>query len=295
MRPCSRSSVPPPDKEQLAIDPPHSWSAEQRPRWGSVPAELQTYIARREKDAHQAITRAGEHVRTLQQQIDSYQPIRQLIEAHKESFVRRGLPPAQAFAALLEAEARLDADPAAGLVQIAGHYGIDLRPFFQAKQGDPQQQPPAQASQPHPAFAQLAADVRTLAGRVQAQEGAIEAHRQAERDALAAEFQREIETDRDKPHFDELRPLMSALMLGGQAASLAEAYDMAVYANKSTRERIRQDQRAQDEARRQADAQRRAEQARRAASVNVRSSSPGSQTPKTMDDTLREIARRRYQ
>ena len=87
---------------------------------------------------------------------------------------------------------------------------------------------------------------------------------------------------------------MSALMLGGQAGTLVEAYDMAVFANRSTRERIHQDQRTQEDARRQADAQAKAEQARRAASVNVRSGSPGSQTPKTIDDTLKEIARRRY-
>ena len=284
----------PSTKEQPAIDPPHSWSAEHRARWASVPTEVQGYIAKREKDAHQAITRAGEHVRTLQHQIHAYEPIRQLIEAHRDLFVRRGLSPAQAFAALLDAQARLDADPAAGLVQIGAHYGMDLRPLLQAKQGDPQQQPPAQAPQPHPAFAQLAADVRTLAGRVQSQEGAIEAQRQAERDALAAEFQREVDAHKDKPYFDELRPLMSALMLGGQAGTLVEAYDMAVFANRSTRERIHQDQRTQEDARRQADAQAKAEQARRAASVNVRSGSPGSQTPKTIDDTLKEIARRRY-
>jgi hypothetical protein len=49
------------------------------------------------------------------------------------------------------------------------------------------------------------------------------------------------------------------------------------------------------EANRQADAQGKAEQARRAAVVNVGTGQPASHVkPKTMDDTLNEIARRRY-
>ena len=153
----------------------------------------------------------------------------------------------------------------------------------------------AGAPPPDPVVAQLVADVRAFAGKVQAQQGTIQAQRQAERDALAAEFQREIDIFRgDKPHFDEVRSIMSVLMLGGLAANLAEAYDMATNANQSTRERIRQAQRTEEEWKRRAEAEAKAEQARKAATVNVRSSAPGAQLPKTVDDSLQEIARRRY-
>ena len=160
----------------------------------------------------------------------------------------------------------------------------------------------AGAPPPDPVVAQLVADVRAFAGKVQAQQGTIQAQRQAERDAGArqrkvragGEFQREIDIFRgDKPHFDEVRSIMSVLMLGGLAANLAEAYDMATNANQSTRERIRQAQRTEEEWKRRAEAEAKAEQARKAATVNVRSSAPGAQLPKTVDDSLQEIARRR--
>jgi hypothetical protein len=86
---------------------------------------------------------------------------------------------------------------------------------------------------------------------------------------------------------------MAALLRGGQASDLAEAYDMAVNAKPDIRRRIQADQRKAEEDKRTADARSKADQARRAASVNVRSVPVGA-NPKTMDDTLTEIARRRY-
>jgi hypothetical protein len=284
-----------PAKANAGVYAPESWSADQKARWNAVPPDVQAYIAKREAEALQTISRAGEHLRALQQQVSAEAPLRQLVESHKESFARRGVAPAQGIAALLEAQRKLDQDPAAGLIHIGWQYGMDLRPFFQSQKPDPQRPQQGQSPVADPILSELTADMRKLAGQVQAQQGVLDAQRKAEQDALAAELQRDIAALQDRPHFDELRPLMSALMIQGQAANLADAYDMAINANPSTRQSVQQSQRVQDEARRQAEAQARADEARRAAAVNVRSGQPASQVkPGTIDETLNEIARRRY-
>jgi hypothetical protein len=78
--------------------------------WVSLPHDLQSYIAKRESDAQQEIARAAEQVRELQQKAAANEPLRQLIDAHATTFRARGLAPAQAVAALLEAQRQLDAE-----------------------------------------------------------------------------------------------------------------------------------------------------------------------------------------
>jgi hypothetical protein len=198
---------------------------------------------------------------------------------------------------LLDAQRKLEADPVAGLVHVGLGYGVDLRPFFQARSGHSSQggqQPSANQVAPDPRTAQLLTELREELRQTKhalaAHESKANAKERTERqawDAALAEFAH------DKPYFEEVKPLMAALVDSRQARDLAEAYDMAVNAHPDIRQRIHADQRQADEEKRAAEARTRADQARRAAAVNVRSA-PVTATPKTMDDTLNEIARRRY-
>jgi hypothetical protein len=54
------------------------------------------------------------------------------------------------------------------------------------------------------------------------------------------------------------------------------------------------EQRKADEDKRAEDARRKAADARKSAQVNVKSSGPAGATPRTIDDTLQDIARRAY-
>jgi hypothetical protein len=270
-------------------------------KWSHLPPDVQTYVAQRDKETHAAITRAGQYLKALDQQIKGYEPLDQLIEAHQDMFARRGITPAQGFAVLLDAQRTLEADPVAGLVNIGLGYGVDLRPFFQARSGHSSQggqQPSANQVAPDPRTAQLLTELReelrqtkhTLA----AHDSKANAMERAQQQALVSALKGAIaEFSHDKPYFEEVKPLMAALVESLQARDLADAYDMAVNAHPDIRRRIHADQRKAEEEKRAAEARSKADQARRAAAVNVRST-PITATPKTMDDTLNEIARRRY-
>jgi len=271
-----------------AIDAPHSWPAEMKAKWAAVPPDIQAHIAKRETEAHQAITRSGRQVKELEQQVQAHAPLDQVVRTHHDTFARRGFSPAQGVGLLLEAQRALDANPAAALVQIGLGYGIDLRPALQ--QAGVQHA----AAQTDPRVVELENLVRQLTGRLDSTESKLNAREQADKEATEAQMQSDLDRfSQGKPYSDELRPLMDTLLSSRHAKDPAEAYDMAANAHPHVRERIQADQRAKDaEEKRRADEAKAAE-ARKAAATNLRSSAPGLQTPKTMDDTLKEIAYRR--
>ncbi len=87
------------------------------------------------------------------------------------------------------------------------------------------------------------------------------------------------------PYFNDVKPVMAALMSSGQAQTLSDAYDMAVNAHPQIRASIR----AADEAK-QADARRRAAETAKAAGVSIAGApgnrGPGQASNETVDQTL---------
>jgi hypothetical protein len=215
----------PVEQEKPAIDPPISWSAEMKGRWSHLPPDVQTYVAQRDKETHAAITRAGQYLKALDQQIKGYEPLDQLIEAHQDMFARRGVTPAQGFAVLLDAQRKLEADPVAGLVHVGLGYGVDLRPFFQARSGHSSQggqQPSANQVAPDPRTAQLLTELREELRQTKhalaAHESKANAKERTERQARDATLRGALaEFAHDKPYFEEVKPLMAALVDSRQA------------------------------------------------------------------------------
>jgi len=278
------SAVQPPKAEAEpakapAIEPPQSWTAEAKAQWAKLPPETQTYIAQREGEAHKAISSYGDRLK-------SYQPFDDVINQFKPDFDRRGVQPAQAFAVLLNAQRRLDQNPVDGLVEIGVSYGIDLRPVLTGQQGS---LPAAD-----PRVGQVEQRLAQLQQKLEQTTQQQERQAQAEAESTLKEFAK------DKPHFEDVRKLMSSFLKEGHAQSLQDAYDMAVHASPNVRARIQADQRAAEEkkrqeteARAQEEAKKKAAEAQRSGKINVRSSS-AHPNPKTIDDTLREIATKAY-
>lgn len=275
------------------VDRPYSWSSEMKAKLGAVPPDVVAYAAKRDREQMQAISKAGEVVKQYEQALGGYRELDQLVEHYQQDFIRRGISPVQAFATLLNAQATLDRDPREGLTQIAATYGMDIRPFLYG--------PNAMQQQPDPVAAQLNERIVQLQQQLQAVTGTVsqreQAAAQAEEQARAREMETlhsEIDTfSTGKPFFEDVKPMMAALLRSGQAQGLPDAYDMAVNAHPQVRSRIQQDQRAKEEAARANEAKQKAEAARRAASVNVRGG-PSGTSPRSIDDTIRDAARRLY-
>lgn len=57
------------EPDQPAIDPPHSWTAEDKAKWGGLPREAQEIIARRETEVARAITAKSEEAKTARETV----------------------------------------------------------------------------------------------------------------------------------------------------------------------------------------------------------------------------------
>lgn len=253
-----------------AIDAPISWSAEQKAKWGTLPPDLQAYIAQRDKESHEAITRAG-------QEIKAYEPIRGVIEQFKDTFQRNGLQPHDAFARMMAVEQMLEQNPKSAIEQIAKAYGVSLQ--GQAEQTDTPENP----------------RIAELESRLAKAESFLTAQQRQQVNAEQAVLAREIaDFAKDRPHFEAVRGIMAGLMQSGAAENLKDAYEMAIYANPTIRQATLAEDQQKAEAKRKADEAERVKKAKQAAGVNVKGTPGQAPSHRSLDDDLRDIARKHY-
>lgn len=250
---------------RLASEPPRSWSDEMKAKWAAVPPDVRSYIAQRETEAHQAITRAG-------QERGAFEPVRAVIEQHRDVFERAEMAPEQGIGAMLAIERMLQQNPVAAIEEIAKAYGVDLSG--------------AKAAQT-PAAAELAA-LRQQVARLSSQQSA---RRDGELLATVDGLNRTIaDFSSDKAHWEEVEETIIGLIPGIRANHpglapreiLAKAYEEATWANPRTRSKARL-----------AEERKRAADAKRVSGINVRSG-PAARRPKSQEDILEEIALKAY-
>lgn len=235
---------------------PSSWKKEAAAAFNELPAHVQDEVLRRETDFHKGI-------QGFKQQADFGKQVEQTLSPFAENFAKAGVDSVTAISEILKTEDILrNAPPTVKLqkfLQLAQHYGIDLN------------------QQVDPNVARYEAENHQL--------------RQEQRELMRMNTSREseslnsaIEDFANQPgheHFESVRQHMGALMAGGQAATLQEAYDQAIYANPTTRTVLLQQQQSklQDEIN--------AKRAK-AASVSVRGSSPSSGAANQPKTSLRD-------
>lgn len=259
-----------PEQAKPAIEAPISWSAEQKAKWATLPPDTREYIAQRDKESHEAITRAG-------QQIKAYEPIGKVIEQFSHVFQKNGLQPHDGIARMMAVNEMLEANPETAIREIARAYGVNLS-------GDAEQNATPESQR-----------IAELEARLAKQETHLTARMRQEQEAQNATLAREIaDFAKDKPHFESVRKVMAGLMSSGAAETMQDAYDKAIYADPTIRQSLQVDAQKAAEEKRKADEAERVKKAKAAAGVNVKSSPGQSSGHRTLDDDLREIARKHY-
>jgi len=258
------------EQAKPAIDAPISWSAEKKAEWASVPPALQDYISQRDKESHDAITRAG-------QQIKAFEPIGKVIEQYGDTFQRNGLQPHEGIARMMAVHNMLEQNPRNAIAEIAKAYGVNLS-------GEAEQNATPESQR-----------IAELEARLAKQETHLTARMRQEQEAQNATLAREIaDFAKDKPHFESVRKVMAGLMSSGAAETMQDAYDKAIYADPTIRQSLQVDAQKANEEKRKAEEAERVKKAKAAAGVNVKSSPGQTKTARTLDDDLRDIARKHY-
>ncbi len=267
---ADQTAETPQEQAKPAIDAPVSWSAEQKAKWATLPPDTREYIAQRDRESHEAISRAG-------QQIKAFEPIRNVIEQFATTFQKNGLQPHEGIARMMAVNEMLEANPRAAIAEIAKAYGVNL-------QGETEQNA-------DPGSARVA--------ELEAKLAKVESHLTAQQRQQVADENRTLAREiadfaKDKPHFESVRKVMAGLMNSGAAETMQDAYDKAIYADPTIRQSLQVDAQKAAEDKRKTDEAERVAKAKKAAGVNVKSSPGQSSQVKTMDDDLWAIARKHY-
>ena len=273
------------------VEPPPSWSAEDKALFSQLPQDVQATLARREKEREADYTRKS-------QGIAHWTPLE---SRHGQRARSYGTTTAQLADRLLQTQEMLATGSPevrkAVILSIAQDYGIDLA-------AAPQAQGPANQFPQDPAM-QAVAQVRNEWTAFMAQQ-----QQQAQAAALNAGLQ-QIESFKSEknpdgtlkhPHFDtvyeHIETLASGVRARGQAPNLSDLYAQAVWMNETTRKAT-----IESETRKAALAADKAATdpiKRRAAQVNLQKSNVGngsraSGKGKSMEDTMRlTLAARGY-
>lgn len=222
------STTPDAPAEQHPDGAPGSWRAAAKEKWSELPPEVKAEIAKREADITRAVTNIDNERRFAREMADVVRP-------HFETIKSFGVTPQVAVGALLKNDHVMRYGTPEQKIQVA-------RGFIRDYGLDPQQLiDPNAPSDPH--VIALQREVEHLRARQQIPqqfdhaplpEAPGEGNVVPEIDAFR--------TDPAHPHFDQVAPFMATLIESGQAASLAEAYDKAVWATPALRSTLQAQQ-----------------------------------------------------
>jgi hypothetical protein len=256
------------DKPAVELPPmPASWAKVNEQVWQELTPAARDIVLKREADSAKGV----EH---LKSQYEPYKGLEAAIKPYEGLLASMGKTPVQGVLSLIEAHQKLSGpDKYRAILDVAQNYGVDLPRMF-----GPQGQRPGQN-----------AFVDNLVNEVRSLRAEREAEKQAQVQTVQKTLTSEIESFSKKPeyeHFETLKPEMAKLLIAGVADGLEDAYDKAARLNKDVFTQI------QSKSQKAAEDKARAEAAKKAASLNVKSSSANSASPKPIDDQLREIYRR---
>lgn len=252
-----------PERPSLA---PNAWSAAAKAAWANADPVLKSEIAKREADVHKEFTRQdGE--RNLGRQF------KQVIDPYIALINADGGNPVKGFQNYLETARILrtgDPQTKAQLVrQMCQQFNIQLEQVQNAPTIDIRQQ------QAYTRAQQLEQENQRLQAQIQ------EAPLQSQIDAFAADPAHE--------HYEAVKPVMAAFLSSGQANTLQEAYDQAIWARPDIRSTLIARETTATQEKRVAEAKAKADAARRAGGSITGSPGRGTATdPQAGNRTLRE-------
>ncbi len=220
---------------------------------------------RRESDFHRGI----DHFKSHSERAKQYDAVLAPYQNHLRGL---GVDAPTAIDKLMQAEVTLrTADPATKaqyFAQLAQEYGIDLNQVRQPQPQDPQTQ-------------YLMQQLNELRQSQQLWQNQIQQQEQQK-----AQQELQAFSSNDKPHFDLVRNEMADILERGQAKSLDDAYEMAVWMKPEVRQTLIDAQLA--EVQRKATEQAQAQRAK-TASVSVKGSNPSGGSTQQITGSLRDI------
>lgn len=256
-------------------EPPMSWRAEAKAEYSKLPEWAKREAHKREHDFHNGVQQYKAAATFATQIGAEFKPYEALLRSQQWT-------PQALTRDMMNTHYRLstgdNASKAAEVVRIAGLYNLTVQDL-QSALTNPN-------SVNTTSVPQTPAEVLELRQRLDR----IEQERAQAENVSIQEQIRGFETDGKHPHFKQVASTMGALMSNGQASTMQEAYDKAVWAVPEIRAKLQAEQQAAE----RKIAADKAAAAKKAASVNVpaRGKHPSAAPVGSMEDTIRATYRR---
>lgn len=246
--PAAPEPISEPEKSPAAEPPsetirvPASLPAALKAKFSELPEEWRNAFLKRDEDVNSAKAQWDEKASKLNR-------LESIIAPHRDAWSVQGMDDHQALSRLVSAEKVLRETPVQGIVYLAQAYGVDLRQLVQPT-GQQQPPQPGMAPQGHqpgaPGFVDPA--LQPLLSEVQSLKDSFAKREQLETETQLAAAQRQIAEFANKPenlYFENVKGRIGALLESGQAESLQQAYEMAVWADREIRPLLLADQQKQ--------------------------------------------------
>lgn len=262
----------------------------------SLPAAVKAKFADLDPDVQSAFAKLEESVQTAKaewgrkgERLNRYDEI---LGPRLERWRISGLDEFSGIQALLAAQDYLERNPAEGLAHIARSYGVDLRSLA----GNAVQQQTGMEAQRPTIAPELQTVLQPLVQQVQALQQQLQVTQQQSEQQKLTEAQAEVQAFANDPkniYFENVRGQVAAILQAGQAQTLSDAYQMAIWASPEVRPLLLAEQAkaAQAEAAKQAAeqaARTKAAAAQAAAGSVTGAPAPGAQAPQGPVGSIRE-------
>lgn len=254
---------------------PNTWRKELSGKWATLDPEVRAEIHKRESDFHNGLKQykdaAGFGV-TLAREMQPYHEIMQRMNVTPQAVVR------DIMGSLKTLATGSEESKAAEFLKLASNYGINWDTLATLRQrapqgADPNLQPVIQRMQ-------------QIETRITQADQEREQHLRERDEATVQSFL----NDPKNEHAQAVRNEMAALLKSGEASTMQEAYEKAIWLNPTVRAKLLEKQEVE---RRTKEAEQVAA-AKKAAAANVtkRGTPPTPQSPKTIEDSARAVYRR---
>ena len=242
--PSTQSSQP----EEKPLNAPISLKGEEKAKWSELPKWAQETIIRRESEAEKKITAMDEERhfgKKIKEVVTPYTPLFAMSNTTPEQGIREMLNYAQIL--------QTGTPQSKGLLlhQLAQRWGADMR-FTPEAATQPQNQLSVLQQELQRTKEELARLPQTL--------------KQQQSEAEIKTIIENFANDPKNIHYEKVKPAMAALLQGGIAQDMQDAYDKACFADPDIRSSILADQQKASEEKRKSELKAKADAARKAAS-----------------------------
>jgi hypothetical protein len=254
---------------------PNTWQKDLEQDWGNIPERVRQQIHKRESDFHNGLTQykeaAGFGV-SLAREMQPYREIMQRMNVTPQAVVR------DVMGSLKTLATGSEESKAHEFLKLAQQYGINWDTLSTLRQRAPQGADP---------------NLQPVIQRMQQLETRITQADQEREQQLRERDEAAVQSfinDPKNEHAKAVAKQMGALLQSGEASTLQEAYEKAVWLDPVVRAKLLEKQEA-DRKRQEAE---QVAAAKKAAAANVtrRGTPPSPQKPKTMEDSARAVYRR---